>query len=468
MHKAQTVARTEPGRARFLHVTSPAAASVVRSVMPWSNPAAGEERRLGRFCLAAAFAVTLAWGCIYIGQNHAGVVDEPGQLEAIRHFAAKQPGIPESLPNLPGYHFLVILFSGGNPTLRSARLVTLGCALLGLAAFAGAWRQRHGRHPGGATLLLALLPVMQPFTAMAYTDVPAMTLLFAACWAHFGGRRVWSAGLLALACLVRQTCLIWAAYLLALDALECIWPRTPGAAVPRMPWRPALAAWLERGRWLLLLLATGAGIILYAGRLTLGTAHGNQLQPNPATIHFAGFLLLLLGLPTWVMHAGPHFHAWREALRLRPGRTIGGTVLAFGVAAVLAATYANPHVWNRELFWLEPPSTFVLLRNWPLVWIERIAALRVISGLVVVGVTAGLVHRLRRERCARELLLLLPFGAALLLTNGLVEPRYFIPPCALALLFLAPGPSGMFRQFRWFALLCLVQSAFLLEGLALW
>lgn len=435
--------------------------------MPWTNPAAGNETRFQRICLAAAFLVTLAWGAIYIGHGNPGVVDEPGQVEAMRHFAEHRPGVPPALPNLPGYHFLVILLTDGQPTLLSARLVTLGCALLGLAAFAGAWRQRHGRHPGGATLLLALLPVLQPFTAMVYTDVPALALLLAACWAQFAGQRALAAGALALACLVRQTTLIWAAYLLVLEAWECLRPRTDGSSA-QVPWRTALFAWLERGRWLLLLLATAAGIILYAGRLTLGSQHGNQLDPNPATIHFAGVLLLLFGLPAWIARAGPMFGDWQAARRRWPGRTLGLTVLALGIAAVLAATYANPHVWNRELFWPDKPSAYVLLRNWPLVWIERIPVLQALSGLIVVGITAGLVHGFVRQRCARELLLLLPFGAVLLLTNGLVEPRYFIQPCALALLFLEPGPATQRRQAGWFALLCAVQSAFVLDGLALW
>ncbi len=437
--------------------------------MLWSDPTTGNELRFHRLCLAAAFMITLAWGFVYIGHGGSGVVDEPGQMEAIYHFAEKRPGIPAALPNLPGYHFLVIILSDGPPTLKSARMVTLGLALLGLAAFAGAWRARHGRHPGGMTLLLALLPILQPFTAMVYTDVPALAFLFAACWAQFAGRRALAAALLAGACLIRQTCLIWAGYLLVLEALDCFFPRPSGAdAAERRPWPEAAGRWLERGRWLLLLLATGAAIILYAGRFTLGTAHGNQLDPNLATIHFAGILLLLLGLPYWLANTGPMLRSGRESFRFQPGRAGLLTVLALGTAVVLAATYANRHVWNRELFWLEPPSTFVLLRNWPLVWLERIPALQVLSGLVVAGTVAGLGWLFARQQSTRELWLLLPVGAVLLLSNGLVEPRYCLPPCALALLFLSPGRPGLVRQIRWFAVLCLVQSALLLDKLALW
>jgi hypothetical protein len=442
---------------------------VLRRVTFWKNPAAGDELRFHRICFAAAFVVTLVWGAIYIGHGNSGIEDEPGQMGAIEHFAQRRPGAPPSLPNLPGYHFLVIFLSGGEPTLRSARIVTLGLALAGLAAFAAAWRQRHAGHPGGVTLLLALLPIMQPFTAMAYTDVPAMTFLLAAFWAQFAGRFALAAGTLAFSCLIRQTSLVWAGYLLTIQALDCFYPKTAGAAkFTSQGWRTAFGVWLDRARWLLLLVATAAGIILYAGRFTVGTEHGNRLEPNLATIHFGGVLLLVLGLPFWVANAGAMFESLRTALRTRPRRAVGLAALGLVIASALALTYVNRHVWNRELFWRDPGSTFVLLRNWPLVWIERIAALRWISGLTVVAIVGGLAYLFDRQRCTRELWLILPFGALLLLSNGLVEPRYFIPPCALALLFLEPRVNGLTRQIGWFGLLCLLTSPFTLDRLALW
>ncbi|MEO6568324.1 MAG: hypothetical protein ABIO94_06135 [Opitutaceae bacterium] len=442
---------------------------VLGPVTFWKNAAAPNELRFHRICLTAAFAVTLIWGAVYIGYGNSGIEDEPGQMGVIEHFALRRPGIPESLPNLPGYHFLVIYLSGDAPTLQSARVVTLGLALAGLGAFAAAWRRRHGTHPGGATLLVALLPIIQPFTAMAYTDVPAMTFIFAAFWAYFSGKQVLAASALTAACLIRQTSIVWAGYLLVLTALDCFYPRNSDSEQRvRVRWGAAFGRWIEEGRWLLLLISVGVGIILYAGRFTLGTAHGNQLEPNLATIHFAGVLLLLFGLPFWAANAGAMLRDFRASMHSRMGRTLSLTALGLGVAAALAATYINRHVWNRELFWPDPASTFVLLRNWPLVWIERIPGLRLVSGLVVIGVTAGLAYLFGRQRCARELWLILPFGAALLLSNGLVEPRYFIPPFALALLFLEPSHSGLVRHIRWFGLLCVVQSAFVLDRLALW
>lgn len=423
---------------------------------------AGRNERLQTACLALAFLLISIWACVYIIHGTPGISDEPGQVEAIRHFAQRRPGVPEALPNLPGYHFSVIFLTPGEPTLRSARLVTFAFALVGLAAFAAAWRQIHGTHPGGATLLYAALPVMQPFTAMAYTDVPAMTFLMGACWAQFSRRRALAAGLLALACLVRQTCLIWAGYLLIVDLLAKCRPRE-GA---RPAWRDGIAAWIEDGRWLMLLILTAAGIVLYAGRLTVGHAHGNKPEPNFATIHFAALTIALFGLPYWLSHSRAMVQKFQDGARTRPGLSWGLLAAGLTLAAVFALTYANPHVWNRELFALEP-STHIMLRNWPLVWIDRVPFLRALSGLIIVGVAAGLAYLFDRQRYRRELWLVLPFAAVLLLTNGLVEPRYLIPPCALGLLWLEPGP-GLVRQATWFGLLCAVQSPFILTRLALW
>jgi hypothetical protein len=425
-------------------------------------PASSAAHRFPQTCLVAAFVLTLLWGALYIGYGNAGVVDEPGQVEAAIHFAEKRPGVPELLPYLPGYHFGIILLSPGQPTLTSARLVTLGYALLGLAAFAAAWRRLHGAHPGPATLLLATFPVMFPFTAMAYTDVPAMALVLAGCWAHFSGWRASAALLLAGAGLIRQTSLVWAAYLVTVGLLDSFFPR----GQPRPPWPAALLRWLEEQRWLLLLLATGAGLVLHAGRLTMGRSHGNQLVPNLATIHLAALAVLVLALPWWITRARAMLQSYRTARAAHPYLTPGLTALGLIGAALLAATYTNAHHWNRELFF-DPPSTRTLLRNWPLVWIDRHLWLRLLSGLAVVVCFAGLGWLIARQRYARELGLILPFGAVLFLTNNLVEPRYLIPPGALALLWLEPGP-GVLRLAGWSALLCLAQAPFLLPGLALW
>ncbi|WP_438482295.1 hypothetical protein [Oleiharenicola lentus] len=436
--------------------------------MRWLDTPATPDLRFHRISFVLAFVITLIWGACYIGYNNPGLVDEPGQFEAILHFFFTRPGVPAALPNLPGYHFSVIWLTAGLPTLTDARLVTLGFACAGLIAFAGAWRQLHGSHPGGATLLLALLPVMQPFTAMAYTDVPAMALLFAAFWAHFSGQRPLSALLLVGACFIRQTCLVWAAFLLVADAAQIFFPEREQRMVNRMAQRAAWLEFIERNRWLLLLLVTSAGIVLYAGRLTVGSIHGNKPDPNIATLHFAAVLIAFFCLPLWPSLLRGSFEFLRNRWLHRRTSIVVAAIGAVGLAAIFFLTYRNPHPWNQPLFWDEPPCARILLRNWPIVGIDRFVALKAISSLLLVLVPVALGVALRGQRYARELFLIAPFGVALLLSNGLVDPRYLIPPCALGLLFIQPDRPSLCIIAGWFLLLCLIQSPLVMARLILW
>jgi hypothetical protein len=387
----------------------------------------------------------------------------------IYHLHEGKSGYPDTMPMLPGYHFLVLGLSFGHPTLTMARLVTLVTALLALFAFAAAWRRFHGEPPGPATLLLALLPVMQPFTAMAYSDVPALAWVLCMWWAQLAGHRKSAALLFVVACFFRQTNFVWGVFILLWEASQVLWPTTddgrarpPGSAL----WHAALNRVWVRGRWLLLAIAAAGGLAVVAGRLTVGDQHGNQLRPNIATLHFAGVLFAVLGLPLWIAAAGPAWQRLGQAGRRHPVRTSLAAVLAVGATVLLAITFANPHVWNRALFW--PDCTFTLLRNWPLVWIDTHPWLRWLSGANLVLVALALIAGFARQpqRVALWLSLLLGSGPAMV--NFLVEPRYFIPPLVFLLFFLRLDWPSFRRLAGWFGLLCLVQAPWVAAGLALW
>jgi alpha-1,2-glucosyltransferase len=348
----------------------------------------------------------------------------------------------------------VLALSGGEPTPTAARLVTGASALAGLAAFAALWRRWHGARPGAAVLLVALLPILQPYTGMVYTDVTALALVLAAAWAQFGGRP-WVAGaLLAAACLVRQTSVIWGTCFVAIEVLRD-WP-----AVAGWPDRLREAARRAVGRapGILAVHVAVAAIVLWAGRLTPGTQHGNALHPNLATVHFGGVLLAALTLPLWPRLAPAAF----RLLAARPGRILA----AAAAVAALALLYRNPHVWNRELWW--PDTPFTLLRNWPLVGADRWWLLRWAWSLLAVAGALGAVAALAGQPRRRELVVVAGFSAVLLATNGLVEPRYFITPAVLALLFVRFSRPTFVRLAAWFALLSAAHAPFILGGLSLW
>jgi len=435
-----------------------------------ANPA--RTTRVDRACLAAAFALTVAWFFIYDHFRPDYLVDEPGHLGNLYHFLDGKPGWPEQMTMLPGYHFLVTTLWQLHPPLKLltlARLVATLSACLGLAAFALAWTRLHRRpasptcslvgsrisSAGPATLLLAVLPIFEPFTGLAYTDAPALAFALVAVAAHFGGHRALAALAFIPALLTRQTNLLWPAFLLAYELLRTDAPRRE---------------FFSRTRWLLLLLFASAVAIAVAlataGRLTPGTQTGNDLHFNPATLHFAGLVTLVLGFPIWLAAAPSSFRDFLATFRRRPALTLAISASASAAAVGLTLTFRNPHPWNRDLFW--DGCTFTLLRNWPLVWLDTHPWLRAASGLNLVLMALALTLTISRQPYSLLLWLALGFGALQPFTNSLVEPRYFIPVAAFFLLFLNLAPATTRRLTFWWLLLCAVHAPFIARGLSLW
>ena len=141
-------------------------------------------------------------------------------------------------------------------------------------------------------------------------------------------------------------------------------------------------------------------------------------------------------------------------------------MLGLGAAAALALTFANPHIWNRELFW--EGCSFTLLRNWPLVWIDAYPWLRLVSGLNIVLMTAALTLVFARQLHRRELWLALGIGALPAFTNSLVEPRYFIPAAGFVLCFLNIAAADWRRLVIWWAVLSVGHAPFVASALSLW
>lgn len=422
-------------------------------------PADSPSARFNRACLIAAFAITLVWGCVYTWFARDLLCDEAGHLAAVDHLALGKPGLPETMPMMPGYHWTVVAIGLGSPTIATARFTSTLFALSGLAAFAIAWAALHRRPAGPATLLLALLPILQPFNGMAYSDAAgAATLLWAAC-AQVTGHRLLAAMLFAVSAYVRQTNLIWVGFFFLWELRDHL------ADLPRVRFRSLLVDAWQRCRWLALLTVIATGVVLWAGRLTPGTVHGNALQPNGATLHFAGWLFLLLVMPAILVNLDK-VRSLGTSLRQRPVvlATLAGVSLA--ITLTLGITYQNPHIWNQVLTWDD--VRFTLLRNSPLVASDTYVALRYLSGALVVMAVWTFAWTFKTQTHQTALWLWALFSFLLLATNGLVEPRYFITPAVLLLLFLRLETKTTATLIGWFLLIDLLHAPFILSGLSLW
>ena len=427
---------------------------------PTATPASDGAN--SRVCLAAACVITVAWFLFYNHSRPDYLVDEPGHLGNIYHFLEGKAGWPEAMPMLPGYHFIVAGLWQLHPPcklLTLARLVSTICTLVGLAAFALAWRRWHGTPAGPSTLLFALLPVWQPFTGMAYTDAPALSFVLAAWAMHLAGHRATAAGILLGAVCLRQTALVWAAFFVAWEILRA---RATGAdglrGFVRHVW-PGI-------RWPLALLLLAAAVALAAGRFTVGTSHGNPATFNPAQLHFAGILLLGLGLPLWLGAARRLPRWFLLHLRARPARTLGLTAAFLAVAAALGLTFANPHEWNRALSW--DGCSFTLLRNWPLVGIERYPWLRFVSALNLAALAVAAIVWVRCQPDARVFACAAACGVAPVAVSSLVEPRYFLPALVFGLFFARLSRRATVVLGCWWGALAALHAPLVAAGRSLW
>src|SRR5262249_22230998 len=151
------------------------------------------------------------------------LVDEWAHYGQILAFVHGNYGSSEVLTMVPGYHLVVtgVARIAHDSSLGLARLVTMAFALLAIPAFVGIRRRVAPDHdPLAPTLAFAFFPIYFPFCFLVYTDVPSVCLVLWALERSLARRDV-TAGALGLASmLVRQTNVVWVAFLAMLRAIE--------------------------------------------------------------------------------------------------------------------------------------------------------------------------------------------------------------------------------------------------------
>lgn len=406
-----------------------------------------------------ALAGTVAWALAFALARETGVADEVTHFEAIRHLAWGHWQLPSTLAMFPGYHWMVYAAAFGEPTLLSARLFSVVMAIVAFFIFALSWEKLHGSSSSLPTLLLATLPILQPFTAMAYTDITGVAFLLAAWAAQLSQRTFAAAALLAVACIVRQTNLVWGGFFAAWEALQ-VWSMG-------LDFRSAFKEWIRRVGWLAMLLVFAVGFALSAGSVLPAPIPENRPKPNIATLHLAALLWMLLLPPVWIAQAR-HAGQWiATTARERPALLVAGTLACAAAVALFALTYQNPHPWNRPVaYWQPYHLTFI--RNWPLVELEHSAALRWISGGLIVAAALSAWNLIASQRLWRETALAAAFGVILLTPHFLVDPRYFITPAVFLLLFVEFEERQARALAGWWIALCVVFAPFILAGRAIW
>jgi hypothetical protein len=361
------------------------------------------------------------------------------------------------LSMIPGYHYLVAVLSNlTGPSLILSRAVTTVTSIVMLLLFYQASQKWQGSDAGRATLALALLPILLPFSTAVYTDAPSMLLIAGALWALTGRHYNLSALLIFLACFVRQSNLVWAAFLMMLAAWE-LWKEWRVDGSSASSWKEfLLKVCLPR------LYGYGLAIIAFLVSvfgLTKGLIWGevplNRTRPNVTQLYALCFFLLLLWAPVWLDRFRQDALVLRQMATSKPLTAMAVSILLLVLAAVMVATYDNFHPWNQ--FWY-------YLRNNPLVLMQQSIGWRVVGVLLVFWTvwTAAQIWRTQPYRV--ELALVGIFSALSLIPQALVEPRYFIVPFALLNVFMVYSPEQERRLLGWWAILCAMICSAIIIG----
>jgi hypothetical protein len=275
-----------------------------------------------------------------------------------------------------------------------------------------------------------------------------MLLIAGALWALTARRYNVSAFFIFLACFVRQSNLVWAAFLVMLAGWELWKEWRDRASSSDSLWKDFLLKFclprlygygVAMIAFLLILFALTKGLIWGAVPL-------NRTRPNiAAQLYTLCFFLLLLWAPVWLDRFRQDVQALKQGALDKPLRGVAVFFLLLVIAAIMITTYDNPHPWNQYWYYL---------RNNLLVLMQQSMAWRIV-GVLAVFWTAWAAMRIWDTQPFRvELALVGIFSALSLVPVALVEPRYFIVPFALVNVFMVYPPEQERRLLIWWAILC--------------
>lgn len=388
-----------------------------------------------------ALAGPAAWfGLLAIARPEL-VADEVYHVPAVRALAQGDWGPVGALPMPPTYHLLAALpvrvlggelwvIRGFNALLSGLTLIVFGKAAV-----------RHDPH--GAThrlLRLAWNPLLGPLWVLAYTDAAALFGVAFALAFYARKQHGWAAAGLLLACLVRQSNVLWPVLFAAWAVIECRDDRTAAA----------------RGRLRSLAATIGPyGLALVVAVICMAvTAFGqpplveNRPRFNPAQFYLFGLTAALLAAPVWLPALAAPWRRWFGQAIRRPW------ICAAAIAAVglLELTFGNPHPWNAD------PD---YLRNWPLLAMTRHLSVRYLAAVVLVAFVPTAVYLAWRSPRRTGLAAVVGVSLVFLAGHYLVDPRYYIVPVVLLDFWSMPTRPQARRLTVWYVLLSAALAAFI-------
>ena len=334
---------------------------------------------------------------------------------------AGTPFVP-SHPAIPGYHFVVAAVAAlmGLSGAADYRAISVGLNLLiapAALALARSVAEGDARLSTARAAEVFFLAIAFPFFGLLYTDLFSAALVLL-CFALVFRERYAPAGLVgALSIAVRQNNVLWLGLAFVVGCVQ-LWRGFAEGASVRSSLRRATPQMLAR---LWPFLAGFGGFIAFVIRNGGQIALADQPAHPPFTFHLGNvwtvtFTAFFLFLPLGLARVDEVVRFCRR----RAGAVwLGGVALA----SLYLVTFSPTHPYNFAPWWLH--NKVVLLATASLGW----------KLVFLVAVLYQTLVFARTPLWRPELYLLYPVAGIYLAASWLIEPRYFIVPLMLFLLF---------------------------------
>jgi len=408
-----------------------------------SRIGASRARRSERLALGVAILGLVAWYVVLNISRPELVADEVYHADVIRELAEGDWSATQALPMLPTFHLLASLPARVlGDSLWVLRGFNTALGIAGVLLLYAAGRAATGTSGPRQLLRFAWNPLLLPLWVLVYTDLAALVCVVAALNFHLRRRYPVAAIALVLACLIRQSSVVWVAMFAAWGVME-LWPKHAGGADLL---RGNAAAVLRRALavyWpYLAAFVVGCGLLVLTGRLAGHVSIENRPRLNPAQYYMFALTAALLWAPAWLAHFASLWPRLFEPAFLRPW-LCAAAVAAVGV---LELAFRNPHPWNVDLEYL---------RNWPLLAMMKYATARYLAAVCIVAFAATVVHMVWTSERRRTLGLIWVFTLLFLGGHYLVDPRYYVIPLVLLDFYTTFTPGRARGVTVWYLLITL-------------
>jgi alpha-1,2-glucosyltransferase len=403
--RRRTTGRREPQRARRSRKDPQASSQAQRH----------QDRQSQRelWGLASLFLVVSIAACILLA-SRPFIHDERLHWRQIALFLNGR--FVNYLPMIAGYHAVVAGFARltGLTSPVAVRLFNLVLGMLSIFVF---YRAAHILDPGTAVRragLYYLIPILFPLFFLLYTEALSVLLILLAVWAYLRGRALLAGLMASVSILARQNNVVWLALLFVMTYYD-----QHGFRVNVRHLGSHL-----RECWTYLIGAVGFVVFVIVNRGVSIDASPEPFEMMTRQAQFAVhaenlFFSLVVIFAIWM----PLLLA--RSVRLvtirRPSRWLLLTVILAG--ALYMAFFAPNHPWNVRL---------PILGNTLLAFAQQSPARKL---LLFIPMAIAICWLWTTPLARRSMYFLYVFWAVSLLPVWLVQPRYYVTPLVLLLLF---------------------------------